>query len=86
MYYEYCKEVKSTFSENDAYNGSTIQLRKYIRWLELRLSDVVAQNSTSTNRAKVQICPRCGGSGRLYNHWSDGEGSCCPNCGGSGKL
>ena len=35
--------------------------------------------------AKPNICMRCGGSGRVYVSWEDGDGRKCPQCGGTGE-
>ena len=35
--------------------------------------------------AKPNICMRCGGSGRVYVSWEDGDGRKCPKCSGTGE-
>lgn len=34
----------------------------------------------------ICICNKCGGSGRYYNHPSDGEGRTCSKCNGKGRF
>ena len=35
--------------------------------------------------AKPNICIRCGGTGRVYVSWRDGDGRECPKCAGTGE-
>ena len=42
--------------------------------------------ATDTQQANYEICPKCGGSGRVYMCAEDGDGIKCHKCSGSGKL
>ena len=44
------------------------------------------ENPKIAQQMQPEICPRCGGSGRLYMCAEDGDGRKCPKCNGSGKL
>ena len=58
------------------------------RLLEERVSALetkVAELSTSTNTTKVQICPKCVGTG-IDGHGEDEVEGGCKECKGSGKL
>ena len=47
---------------------------------------VEAQNSTSPNTTKVQICPECKGTGTNPHEHEEGWYLHCEECGGTGKL
>jgi len=42
--------------------------------------------ATDRQQANYEICPKCGGSGRVYMCAEDGDGIKCHKCSGSGKL
>ena len=43
-------------------------------------------SSQAVQQANYEICPKCGGSGRIYMCADDGEGIKCHRCNGAGEL
>ena len=54
-------------------------------WFAAR-QDTKESPCTVKQQANYEICPKCGGSGRVYMCAEDGDGIKCHRCGGSGKL
>ena len=58
-------------------------------WLQeakIRAQEAEDEIDNSTQQANYEICPKCGGSGRVYMCAEDGDGIKCHKCSGSGKL
>ena len=72
-------------NKNEVLNLVDSIMHRYASSYRNEAKKLVEEKFKSTNKAKVQICPKCNGAKENYNH-PEGKFDKCNKCGGSGKL